>query len=305
MKEWQVFKHLETCTGPTPKPRRTIASSSSSSFSQHRQQTPTLERLPAINYSMYKDQSLRKKMSDLGISNQGPRTLLERRHKEWMTIWNSNCDAAQPRKHRELLQDLETWEKTQGGRAPTAGRSAQNAAIIKDKDFDGAAWAAKHDASFTDLINQARKTRLEARRKAEAAAKESKAETTPSLSQEPTNVDHPQPNHSTVEKTPNLVYTSPSEGQTRNDDSRGLIAPDPTNSTFIGLPSSTAEMSADPSLYTAIPNGHSQVPPQPQFAISYDSNMDMNNQRAYSYRDVLPQDPGLGQTWSQNTGRDS
>jgi E3 ubiquitin-protein ligase RAD18 len=223
-----------------------------------------------------------------------------------MTIWNSNCDAAQPRKHRELLQDLETWEKTQGGRAPTTGRSAQNAAIIKDKDFDGSAWAAKHDSSFKDLINQARKTRLEAKRKAEAAAKESKAEeSATSLSQEPSDVDQPQPNHSTVEKAPNSFYISPLEGQTRIDDSRGLIAPGPTDSTFIGSPSSTAEMSADPSLYTAIPNGHSQVPPQPQFTVSYDSNMDMNNQRAYSYRDVLPQDPALGQTWSQNTGSNS
>ncbi|KAM0191555.1 hypothetical protein ACHAPQ_008046 [Fusarium lateritium] len=306
MKEWQVFKHLETCTGPTPKPRRTIASSSSSSYGQHRQQTSTAERLPAINYSMYKDQALRKKMSDLGISNQGPRPLLERRHKEWMTIWNSNCDAAQPRKHRELLHDLETWENTQGGAAPTTGRSARNAAIIKDKDFDGAAWAAKHDTSFKDLINHARKTRLEAKRKAEAAAKESKAEeTATSTSQEPPRVDQLQPNHSTAEEAPNSSYRSPWEGQTRMDNSRELIAPDPTGSTFMELPSSTADLSADPSWYAAIPNGHPQATPQPQFAVPYDNNMDMNNQRLYSYRDVLPQDPALGQPWSQNTGSNS
>ncbi|KAF4436407.1 E3 ubiquitin-protein ligase RAD18 [Fusarium austroafricanum] len=176
MKEWQVFAHLETCTGPTPKPRRAAASSSSSRFSQQRQQTKAPDRLPAINYSMFKDNALRKKMSDIGISSQGPRALLERRHKEWMTIWNSNCDAAHPRKHHELLHDLDIWERTQGGRAPTTGRSVQNAAIIKDKDFDGAAWAAKHDTSFKDLIANAKRTRLEAKRKAEEAAKESSAE---------------------------------------------------------------------------------------------------------------------------------
>ncbi|KAF5661833.1 e3 ubiquitin ligase rad18 [Fusarium heterosporum] len=193
MKEWQVFKHLETCTGPTPKLHRTLPSSSSSSFGQQRQHAPTPDRLPAINYSMYKDQALRKKMSDLGISNQGPRALLERRHREWMTIWNSNCDATQPRKQRELLKDLETWEKTQGGRAPTTGRSVQNAALIKDKDFDGAAWAAKHDESFKDLIDQARKTRLEARRKAEEAAKEAETEeTTTTLPQAFSTVDQPE-----------------------------------------------------------------------------------------------------------------
>lgn len=181
MKEWQVFKHLETCTGPVQKPRGTPGSSSNTSFSQQRHQTKAPDRLPAMNYSMFKDQALRKKMSDLGISNQGPRILLERRHKEWMTIWNSNCDAARPRKRHELLHDLDVWERTQGGRAPTTGRSVQNAAIIKDKDFDGAAWAAKHDSSFKDLIANAKRTRLEAKKKAEEAANESKTdgETTP------------------------------------------------------------------------------------------------------------------------------
>jgi E3 ubiquitin-protein ligase RAD18 len=192
MKEWQVFKHLETCTGPVQKPRGTPASSSNPSFSQQRHQTRAPDRLPAINYSMFKDQALRKKLSDLGISNQGPRILLERRHKEWMTIWNSNCDAARPRKRHELLHDLDVWERTQGGRAPTTGRSVQNAAIIKDKDFDGAAWAAKHDTSFKDLIADAKRTRLEAKKKAEQAANESKKEedTTPQENNDQTQQTH-------------------------------------------------------------------------------------------------------------------
>ncbi|EEU39325.1 uncharacterized protein NECHADRAFT_5113, partial [Fusarium vanettenii 77-13-4] len=164
MKEWQVFKHLETCTGPKHPQRK--AGSSSTSFGNQRQ-TKALERLPTMSYSMYKDQALRKKLGELGISNQGPRMLLERRHKEWVTLWNANCDAAKPKKRNELLHDLDVWERTQGGRAPTTGRAAQNAAIIKDKDFDGAAWAAKHDDSFKDLIASARKSRLEAKKKAE------------------------------------------------------------------------------------------------------------------------------------------
>ncbi|KAF5550996.1 e3 ubiquitin ligase RAD18 [Fusarium phyllophilum] len=167
--------------GPVQTPRGTPGSSSNTSFNQQRLQTKAPDRLPAINYSMFKDQALRKKMSDLGISNQGPRILLERRHKEWMTIWNSNCDAARPRKRHELLHDLDVWERTQGGRAPTTGRSIQNATIIKDKDFDGAAWAAKHDSSFKDLIANAKRTRLEAKKKAEETANESKIDgnTTP------------------------------------------------------------------------------------------------------------------------------
>ncbi|KAL6915885.1 hypothetical protein ACHAP8_005398 [Fusarium lateritium] len=178
MKDWQVFTHLERCTGPKPKPQRTVSGVSSSIYNQQRQPTKAPDRLPTINYTMFRDQALRKKMTDLGIPNQGPRTLLERRHKEWMTIWNSNCDAARPRTRQELLRDLDVWERTLGGRAPTTGQSFQNAAMIKDKDFDGAAWAAKHDESFQDLIASAQKTRLEAKQKAEKAAIETEMEKT-------------------------------------------------------------------------------------------------------------------------------
>ncbi|KAL6884360.1 hypothetical protein HDV57DRAFT_455313 [Trichoderma longibrachiatum] len=176
MKEWQVFGHLESCPGPSaaasPSRNNINPSDTAPSFAQsHRKPQKTLERLPPLNYSMLKEQALRKKMSDLGISSQGPRALLEKRHKEWLTIWNANCDAAMPKKRSELLHDLETWERTQGGRAPTMGRVAQTAAVIKDKDFDGAAWAARHDSSFRDLIANARRSRETATKKTEEVDK--------------------------------------------------------------------------------------------------------------------------------------
>lgn len=159
MKEWQVFKHLESCTGP-PEPSTNGHSSSTSSSSNFRKpSTNAPERLPAINYSMLKDNAFRKKLAEIGISNSGPRSLLEKRHKEWITLWNANCDAAKPKSRNQLLRDLDTWEKTQGGRAPTSGRMVQSAALIKDKDFDGKAWASTHDDSFRELIENARRSR--------------------------------------------------------------------------------------------------------------------------------------------------
>ncbi|KAK7749130.1 E3 ubiquitin-protein ligase rad18 [Diatrype stigma] len=116
-----------------------------------------LERLPAIHYPMLKEAQLRKKLSELGIAAGGSRAVLERRHKEWVALWNANCDALRPRRKAELLQDLDAWERTQGARAPTSSRSQHLGAQIRDKDFDGAAWAARHDTSFRDLIASARK----------------------------------------------------------------------------------------------------------------------------------------------------
>ncbi|KAJ4155431.1 hypothetical protein LMH87_000673 [Akanthomyces muscarius] len=191
MKEWQVFAHLESCPGPdaaaaAASPRKPNINTNTTQTQQaqptgqmQRQQQKTLERLPSLSYSIFKEQALRKKLAELGISNQGPRPLLERRHKEWLTIWNANCDAAQPRRRAALLHDLDVWERTQGGRAPTAtlGRAAQAAAAIRDKDFDGAAWASRHGDSFKDLIADARRSRLAAQKKSDdAAAEEERAD---------------------------------------------------------------------------------------------------------------------------------
>lgn len=182
MKEWQVFAHIESCPGPDAQktsPRKSSSTTPAQPLptgQMQRQQQKTLERLPSLSYSMFKEQALRKKLAEIGISNQGPRPLLERRHKEWLTIWNANCDAAQPRRRAELLHDLDVWERTQGGKAPTLSRAAQTALAIKDKEFDGAAWANRHEDSFKDLIANARRSRLAAQKKADDAAAEEEEE---------------------------------------------------------------------------------------------------------------------------------
>jgi E3 ubiquitin-protein ligase RAD18 len=163
MKDWQVFGHLDKCTSP-PSPAKPQLERSSTvggfGFIVGREGA-NLERLSPLNYSMMKDAALRKKMIELGLSTAGLRQLVERRHREWVTIWNANCDAARPKKRRELLQELELWERTQSGRASGIVRTAHatTTTTVRDKGFDGAAWAAKHDSSFKELIAQARRSR--------------------------------------------------------------------------------------------------------------------------------------------------
>lgn len=181
MKSWQVDRHIDTTCPGSPQPGKASSSTSNSrganSFGAGRNPfnppTPTKqpERLPALAYSMLKDNALRKKMSELGISTGGTRQMLEKRHQEWVTIWNANCDSAKPKKRSELLHDLEVWERTMGSRAPTMSRAANMGAQIKDKEFDGAAWAAKHGTSFKGLIAQARNSRSKAQPKVEETSK--------------------------------------------------------------------------------------------------------------------------------------
>lgn len=208
MKEGEVWDHVSVCTGAaSPKPKRKPSTPAFSQLQAH--QAKPLERLPGLNYSMMKDVALRKKMTDLGISNQGSRKLLERRHKEWITIWNANCDSVRPRKRHELQHDLNTWERTQGGRAP-AMAAVQSEPMVKDKEFDGAAWAAKHDSSFQDLIAMAKQSRMEAKRKAEEAKKEAAEEASRAEEADPTIPMTPPEPPTILDQTPSAIPTGPS-----------------------------------------------------------------------------------------------
>lgn len=161
MKAHAVFLHLDTCQGSQPEslpPSKPTHFNSLRSQPQRPQTLPDKhpERIPAINYSLLKDNLLRKKLKELGIPEWGPRPLLQRRHTEWMNLWNSNCDSRIPKNKRALLQELEVWERTQGGNA--AGPSPFNANnTVMRKDFDAAGWSASHDTDFKRLIANARK----------------------------------------------------------------------------------------------------------------------------------------------------
>lgn len=161
MKPEKVYTHIDTdCPGqPQPQPNATKPKSFSLGTARSTKVPgASFERLPSVNYSILTDAKLKKRLSDLGISTSGSRLLLEKRHREWVMIWNSNCDSSLPKTKRALLQDLDTWERTQGGMAFTQSLSANRTAQIKDKDFDGAGWSAEHHDSFNDLIARARKS---------------------------------------------------------------------------------------------------------------------------------------------------
>lgn len=141
--------HIDSCDG-TPQ-------SNKQATWNPKKPTTRPERLPHPHYSGLKDNALRKKLADQGITASGPRQLMERRYTEWVTLWNANCDSLSPKGKGDLKRELDIWERTQGGKANTAGREQILGAQIKDKDFDGKAWAQKNDEAFRELIAQARR----------------------------------------------------------------------------------------------------------------------------------------------------
>ncbi|RAH49911.1 E3 ubiquitin-protein ligase RAD18 [Aspergillus brunneoviolaceus CBS 621.78] len=168
MKNEAVFSHLDKCTGepapPKASPKTSFGSlqmSMSAPVPYRNPKNKPLERLPTINYSLYKESMLRKKLKDLGIPNTGPRPLLQRRHTEWVNLWNANCDSKSPKPHGILLRELDIWERTQGNQSSS---SSEAPGSIMRKDFDKAAWSSSHEDDFKKLIANARqKSRAAAR----------------------------------------------------------------------------------------------------------------------------------------------
>ncbi|KAK0356126.1 E3 ubiquitin-protein ligase rad18 [Friedmanniomyces endolithicus] len=119
-----------------------------------RQTGPSRERLAELNYSLLKELPMRKKLEEIGIPGWGSKQLMIKRHTEWVNLWNADCDSDHPRLKRELLQDLETWERTQGGRAPSTHGLSNG---VMRKDFDGVGWASKHGDEYSRLIADARR----------------------------------------------------------------------------------------------------------------------------------------------------
>ncbi|KAI9827267.1 MAG: E3 ubiquitin-protein ligase rad18 [Thelocarpon impressellum] len=139
MKETLVYSHLDHCKGPpAPAPLEKKAA-----------------RLPSLNYTLTPLPALRKKLADLHLRSSGPKPLLEKRHTEWVAVWNANCDApaARRRSRKELLQEMEAWERSFG----EGGKGAANG--VMKKDFDGPAWAKRHGGDFGRLVEEARRAR--------------------------------------------------------------------------------------------------------------------------------------------------
>jgi E3 ubiquitin-protein ligase RAD18 len=180
MKEEVVFTHLDSCPSsggsevpdsvheppphpppPQQKPRPSITYTPPGSLSSAK----VRERLPTLAYSMLNETALRKKLHALGISSQGPKLLLQKRHTEWVNLWNANCDSRDPKTKRKLIDELEVWEKTQGRQilqgmnAATGGGQGTG---VMAKDFDSESWMKGNKNDFEELVRRAREKKATA-----------------------------------------------------------------------------------------------------------------------------------------------
>ncbi|KAF9339042.1 E3 ubiquitin-protein ligase rad18 [Linnemannia elongata] len=72
---------------------------------------PEPKRIPKLTYSLLNDKQLRKKLQELGLQTNGDKTLMAKRHAEYTTIFNANCDSTRPKPLAELMKAMQVWER--------------------------------------------------------------------------------------------------------------------------------------------------------------------------------------------------
>ncbi|KAG0096614.1 E3 ubiquitin-protein ligase rad18 [Podila epicladia] len=73
---------------------------------------PEPKRLPKLTYSVLNDKQLRKKLQELGLPTHGDKQLMQKRHAEYLTLYNANCDSTRPQTIAQLHKAMDNWERT-------------------------------------------------------------------------------------------------------------------------------------------------------------------------------------------------
>lgn len=196
MKEESVFTHLDQCEGSATKARSSTTGKKPSTSVAYSVPSPTKarQRLGALNYSLLTETALRRKLAEIGIPSLGSKPLMQRRHMEWMNLWNASCDSSTPKTKRQLLRELDIWERTQGRHIT----NAQGPSGVMAKDFDVDSWTKSNKDDFAELI---RKARQKAHRAQPSAEEEEATRQQPSLE------SNPKPTHSSTH-TPMVDLTT-------------------------------------------------------------------------------------------------
>ena len=90
MRETMINVHLDSCLNKNKPVKR--------------------KPLPKLIYTIMKDTELRKRLKDLGLCATGDKATLVSRHKKFTILYNSECDAAEPRPVEELRAQFEQEE---------------------------------------------------------------------------------------------------------------------------------------------------------------------------------------------------
>ncbi|EDO39512.1 predicted protein, partial [Nematostella vectensis] len=100
----KVNSHLDLCLTRNEK-KEALRSSNS---------PPTVQKrkpLPKLVYTLLSDKQLKQKLRECGLPTQGPREKLIKTHREYVTLYNAQCDSANPMSGAMIIKQMEQNEK--------------------------------------------------------------------------------------------------------------------------------------------------------------------------------------------------
>ncbi|XP_025741033.1 E3 ubiquitin-protein ligase RAD18 [Callorhinus ursinus] len=147
--ENHINKHLDSCLTREEK-KESLRSS------VHKRKP-----LPKTVYNLLSDRDLKKKLKQHGLSIQGNKQQLIKRHQEFVHMYNAQCDALHPKSAAEIVQEIENMEKTRM-RLEASKLNEGVMVFTKDqteKEIDEihSKYRKKHQNEFRLLVDQAKK----------------------------------------------------------------------------------------------------------------------------------------------------
>lgn len=172
--ENHINKHLDSCLSREEK-KESLRSSA------HKRKP-----LPKTVYNLLSDRDLKKKLKQHGLSIQGNKQQLIKRHQEFVHMYNAQCDALHPKSAAEIVQEIENMEKTR--MRLEASKLSENVMVFtknqteKEIEEIHSKYRKKHQNEFQLLVDQAKKGYKKTGRMSKAAVmrKDEPAETLPS-----------------------------------------------------------------------------------------------------------------------------
>ncbi|XP_027231786.1 E3 ubiquitin-protein ligase RAD18 [Penaeus vannamei] len=143
--------------------------------------SPKRKPLPKLVYSLLSEKQLRQKLKDIGLSVQGDKPLLVNRHRRYTTLYNAECDTAEPRPVSQLIRQIEREERDEAKVANSRSiftYDRKTAPEIIEKEQND--YLKKNEDHFAKLIAEVKKRRANAKR-----AKESKKEQSEEVTMKP------------------------------------------------------------------------------------------------------------------------
>ncbi|XP_022250410.1 E3 ubiquitin-protein ligase RAD18-like isoform X2 [Limulus polyphemus] len=114
--------------------------------------------IPKLVYHLLSDKDLKRKMKDFGLSTQGNRQSLIKRHKAFVVLYNSECDALQPLPVLEIIKKVEEQEKEEKVQATVTSffqyDKRSDSGVIEEEQKK---YLKQHDSQFQQLIGDAQK----------------------------------------------------------------------------------------------------------------------------------------------------